>query len=96
MKEVSIDADDVIVKEFEHPNGETGILLALQVSEATLVDLYDLGATPDPDSGLVMPLKHKADGATNFQEYREEDGDIVVVHTDDQYAEVRERLEMML
>lgn len=94
-KEITIPRDDAEVQEFTHPNGETGILIGLTLTEERLADLYDL-ESPAGDSPLVMPLKHKADGATNFENYRTEDDTLVIVHTDEQYETVKNRLEMML
>lgn len=84
------------VQEFEHPNGERGILIGVNTTEGELVDQFDLDVEPE-EQAIVMPLKHKADGATNFETYEfDEEGNLVVEMTDDQFMQTRENLNRMV
>lgn len=72
---------------FQHPGGETGIILcysgpAARIAEAFDVDEYDEGP-------VVFPFKHKADNGYNFTEYEAQDGRVEITMTASMYKQVR-------
>lgn len=101
-KEVRFPRDKANVAEFEHPNGETGILIGFRSTGKEIADAFDIQIpvdSNDPDDleykreelekPVVFPMKHKADGATNFEEYEYDDDEIVLTLTDEQYEQTR-------
>ena len=95
-RSVEFDEDAAAVKEFEHPNGETGVLIGLRLSVSELAAAYDIDGVEDDGPSIMMPLKHKADGATNFESYSIEEGTLTVDHTDEQFERVRGYLQSNL
>lgn len=93
--ELTFPADAVTTRAFEHPNGETGIISAVRATGNEFADHFDLDGNRG-DGIIVVPFKHKADGATNFSDYRTDGETTTLVYTDEQYAQVRERLDEML
>lgn len=92
--EIAFPTDDLTIQEFTHPNGETGILIGLTTDESALGEAFDLEV--EGDSPVVIPFKHKADGATNFETYRDEGDETTIVFADDHYQEIRSYLRRTL
>ncbi len=90
--EVTFDADSAEATSTE--DGDVGIVV-LTVTDQTLVEKYNLDHAPVGDA-LVVPVKRNIDGAVLYERYYEEDGDITIVHTDEQYAKMRKRLDVLL
>lgn len=88
MPELSFPRDAATLKEWTHPNGERGIMIGFHLPMSDLAAIYDIDGIDD-GTPTVMPLKHNADGATNFEDYREENDELIVTQTDEQYEQVR-------
>ena len=89
MPEVRIPESRAEVREFEHPDGSTGIMAGTRLSGDELADRFDLDGDYG-DAPVVLPFRHNTDGRTDFEEYRHEDGDIVFEMTDEQFSELRD------
>lgn len=81
------DEPGFVAVHFQHPNGETGIILcyigpARLLAEAFDVDEYEDGA-------VVMPFKRKADNGYNFTEYEARDESVIITQTASMYEQVR-------
>lgn len=78
--------------EFEHPNGETGIILTYRGPANKLAEAFDL--KPIDETETVMPFKHKADGGNNFLLYGTDDDDdtVQITMTEASYHDFRETL----
>jgi hypothetical protein len=94
-----VSEDNTTIKEWEHPNGEPGIVVALTLTTEELAEMWDIDLHPEAvNTPTIMPLKHNADNATNFESYHlDDDGEtVVIVQTDAQFDEVQSRLQQML
>lgn len=86
-REVRFPDDDVTVKEFEHPDGSTGIMAGLSTSTNELAERFDLDF--DGDDPVVIPFRKNTDGRTDFEQYHHDDDDIVFEMTETQFRELR-------
>lgn len=94
-REVRFPADDVPVREFEHPDGSTGIMAGIGVSGNELADKFNLDGDYG-DGPVVIPFRKNTDGRTDFEEYRHEGDDIVFEMTDAQFQELRTFIDQSL
>lgn len=77
---------------FEHPNGETGIMLVYSGAFFELAQAFDLDVSAITDGPVVVPLRHKADGGYNFCSYEAHDGQVTITMTRSMYEQARAAL----
>jgi hypothetical protein len=85
----SIERPGFIAVHFQHPGGETGIILCYTGPAGLLADAFDV--TEYEESPIVFPFKRKADNGYNFTEYEvsESQAAVEITMTASMYEQVR-------
>lgn len=91
--EINVTADQVTIQ--DDPTGD-GFYAVLTTSGNALADWFMFEGDYTDSESVVVPLKHKVEGANNVSAYRRDGPVVTLIFTDEQFREVSERLQEML
>ena len=87
MNPDSIDHPGFVAVHFQHPGGETGIILCYSGPARLIAEAFDVGEYHE--GPVVFPFKRKADHGYNFTEYEAKESSVEITMTASMYEQVR-------